>query len=112
MGSLTYGAGTPEIDIEDRTLAHLQFVIAVKLRRNEQFMLTWEHGMERGGGRSAIWISPYIPVHFRYTGGRPPKLNRAWLEALVDAANGPSGLHHVPEPLVPPAPPRRPRDIL
>ncbi|PJJ70852.1 hypothetical protein CLV46_0381 [Diaminobutyricimonas aerilata] len=106
MGVLTYGVGAPEIDIEDRTLAHLQFVIAMKLRRNEQFLLTWEHGMERGGGRSAVWISPSIPVHFRYSGSKQPRLNRAWLEALMEAANGPTGLHHVPEPAGPPVPPR------
>ena len=24
-------------------------------------MLTWNHGVERGSGRSSIWISPYVP---------------------------------------------------
>ena len=60
MGALIYGSRVSELEIEDRTLAHLQFVVATKLRRNEQFMLTWNHGVERGSGRSAIWISPYI----------------------------------------------------
>ncbi len=77
MGLLIYGARVSEFDIEDRVLAHLQFVVATKLRRGEQFMLTWNHGVERGSGRSSIWISPYVPVHFKYHGNRPPKLNRA-----------------------------------
>jgi hypothetical protein len=98
MGMLIYGARVSELEIEDRTLAHLQFVVATKLRRNEQFMLTWNHGVERGSGRSAIWISPYIPVHFKFNGGRAPKLNRAWLEAMLDGANSPAGLHPTPEP--------------
>ncbi len=98
MGLLIYGARVSEIEIEDRTLAHLEVVIAAKLRRNEQFMLTWEHGMERGSGRSTIWVSPYIPLHFKYNGKRPPKINRAWLEVLMESANEPAGLHPVPEP--------------
>jgi len=98
MGVLIYGARVSELEIEDRTLAHLQFVVATKLRRNEQFMLTWNHGVERGSGRSAIWISPYIPVHFKFNGGRTPKLIRAWLEAMLDGANSPAGLPPTPEP--------------
>ena len=42
-------------------------------------------------------FSPYVPVHFKYNGGRPPKLNRAWLEVLIDGANSPAGLHPIPQ---------------
>jgi len=98
MGTLIYGPRISEFEIEDRTLAHLQFVIAAKLQRNEQFMFTWSHGVERGSGRSAIWISPSAQVHFRFSGNRAPKLNRLWLEALMDSANSRAGLHWVPEP--------------
>ena len=51
MGTLIYG-GTSEIDIEDRTLAHMQLAIITKLRRNEQFLLSWDHGVDNGSGYS------------------------------------------------------------
>jgi hypothetical protein len=35
---------------------------------------------------------------FGYFGGRPAKINRAWLEALMRTANSPAGLQIVPEP--------------
>ena len=38
-----------------------------------------------------------MPVHFKYNGNRPPKLNRAWLELMIDGANSPAGLHPIPE---------------
>jgi hypothetical protein len=98
MGLLIYGAGPSEIEIEDRTLAHLQLVITAKLRRNEQFMLTWTNPPERGSGRSAVWISPHVPVHFKYLGSRTPAINRAWLDVLMEAANDPGGLMPIPEP--------------
>ncbi|MFE5670554.1 ATP-dependent DNA ligase [Agromyces sp. NPDC056523] len=98
MGTLIYGPRISEFEIEDRTLAHLQFVIAAKLQRGENFMFTWSHGMERGSGRSVIWISPAAQVHFRFSGNRAPTLNRAWLEILMDSANSRAGLHWVPEP--------------
>jgi hypothetical protein len=35
---------------------------------------------------------------FTYYGGRPAKINRTWLEALMRTANSPGGLQVVPEP--------------
>ncbi|KQR50824.1 hypothetical protein ASF88_16470 [Leifsonia sp. Leaf336] len=98
MGTLIYG-GTSEIDIEDRTLAHMQLAIITKLRRNEQFLLSWDHGVDNGSGYSSIWIHPAIPLYFRFAGGRRPSLNREWVEALLTSANSVGGLHIIPEPV-------------
>jgi len=47
VGKFTYQSG-PRIDIEDRTLAHLQVVIANKLRRNESFIFSWREDVRAG----------------------------------------------------------------
>lgn len=103
MGKFTYQSG-PRIDIEDRTLAHLQVVIANKLRRNESFIFSWREDVRAGGGRTSVWLDASIPMTFKYFGSsRPPAFNRAWLEALAHTANLPAGLHLVPEPADEPA---------
>lgn len=91
MGKLVY-AGTTEIGFEDRVLAHLQIVIGLKLRRKEGFFFSWRDEQSVGDGRSAIWIDPAVPLLFRYSGGRQPKINRTWLEALTISSNSSAGL--------------------
>lgn len=98
MGKLIYGSANSHFDCDDRLLAHLRFVIVLKLRRNESFSFSWDHGVENGGGRSTIWLHPSIQLHFQFSGGKEPALNRVWLEALSNAANGSRGLFVVPEP--------------
>lgn len=90
MGALLYGDRQRRIEIDDRTLAHLQVVIGSKLRRRESFFFTFTEG--RGESRASVWISPSIPIRFKYFGTRPPSLNRDWLERLSTAANSPGGL--------------------
>ena len=97
MGKLTYDS-TLTVDFDDRVLAHLQLVIAAKLRRGESFTFSWRDDPAVGDGRSALWIHPAIPLSFKYAGGRQPSINRAWIEVLMSAANSPSGLHLIPEP--------------
>lgn len=91
MGKLVY-AGTTEISFEDRVLAHLQIVIGLKLRRKEGFFFSWHHEQGLGGGRSAIWIDPAVPLLFHYSGGRQPKINKGWLELLTLSSNSAQGL--------------------
>ncbi len=91
MGKLIY-AGTTEIGFDDRVLAHLQIVVGLKLRRKEGFFFSWRDEQSVGDGRSAIWIDPAIPLLFRYSGGRQPKINKAWLEALTLSSNSAQGL--------------------
>ncbi|MCU1514391.1 MAG: ATP-dependent ligase [Microbacteriaceae bacterium] len=98
MGWLAYGSANSDIEMDDRLLAHVQAAIVTKLRRNEQFLLTWDHTVGTGAGHSSIWIHPAIALHFRYSGGRHPALNRAWLDSLLSSANSAGGLQITPEP--------------
>jgi hypothetical protein len=107
MGYLVYGDGT-EYEIDDRALAHLKIVIGSKLRRQEGFFVSWEHRPEDGSGRVSVWVSPAIPLQFRFVGSKPPQLNRHWLEVLADSSFGPRGLHLVTEADADKMPPVRP----
>lgn len=98
MGYLLYGRPAEEIEIDDRTLAHVKIVVLAKLRRNEPFALSFEHDANDGAGRSTIWMHPAIPLRFKFLGSRQPVINRAWLETLVVSANSVDGLRLVPEP--------------
>ena len=95
MGSLTYDRVVVEID--DRTLAHLQLVIVQKLRRGESFLLSWRDSADVGSGRSSIWLNPAIPLYFKFEGGRAATLNRQWIEDLSRSANSTQGLVIVSE---------------
>jgi hypothetical protein len=100
MGKLTYDS-TVVVDFDDRLLAHLQMVIATKLRRGESFAFSWRDEAAVGDGRTTIWLNPALPLVFKYFGSKPPAINRLWVEALLQAANSSSGLHIVPEPTEP-----------
>lgn len=98
MGVFLYGEAKLEIEIDDRTLAHLQLVIGSKLRRNESFFFSWTDPQSVGGGRSSVWIEGSIPLLFRYRTSRRQEINREWLEQLTLLANQPQGLRLVQEP--------------
>jgi len=98
MGRLVYGSEHTSIEFEDRLLAHLKIVLTTKLRRNESFSLSWQHGQEEGSGRSTIWLHPAIPLHFSFLESTQPPLNRVWIEQLMLSANSTGGLAIVPEP--------------
>lgn len=97
MGKFTYETNT-SISFEDRLLAHLQAVIMAKTRRGESFTFTWKDDMSTGGGRTTVHIHPHASLVFKYSGGRTPSLNPAWLHALNYTANSGRGLYIVPEP--------------
>jgi hypothetical protein len=96
LGYLIYGAGT-EYAIEDRLLAHLKMTIAAKLRLQESFLLSWKIPVESGSGRIELWMSPSIPVQFRFSESQPPELNRAWLEALALSSHSARGMRVMSE---------------
>jgi hypothetical protein len=94
VGTLIYG-GSFTVELEDRLLAHLQLVIAQKLRRHESFFLTW---LDADDHRTTVWLSPAIPLVFQLASAQMPPINRAWLETLIQSSNTPGGLTTVPEP--------------
>jgi hypothetical protein len=96
MGMLTYNG--EEFDFDDRPLLHLQIVISTKLRRGENFFLTWTQPMERGSGRHAIWIDNGVPIHFFFSGSRAASINRDWIEALLLSSSKAGGLQLGDEP--------------
>jgi hypothetical protein len=104
MGTLVYGSA-PAIDIEDRTLRHLQAVMIAKLRRHENFAFNWDQEPGVGtdttsddGAHGTILVSEAVQLYFRYDGPRQSQLNRVWLNELMVAANTSYGLRAVPEP--------------
>lgn len=96
MGRFIYDTIGNAVDIDDRTLAHLRIVVMNKLRRAEPFMFDVEIG--DGSGRRSFWIHPSVPLQFHFFGSRQPRINRAWVEDLMQAASGPAGLTIIPEP--------------
>ena len=103
MGRFIYDTSGTSVDIDDRTLAHLRIVMMNKLRRSEPFMFDVEIG--DGSGRRSFWIHPAVPLQFHFFDSRQPRINRLWIEDLMLAASGPSGLSIVPEPTDDEAPP-------
>lgn len=107
MGEFNYG-DIVRGEFDDRLLAHLQTVIGAKLRRNEPFFFTWRSDRSGGSGRDSVWVHGGASMVFTFRGSRPPQINRAWLEQLLQSANSPSGLQIVPEPAESDEPPQAP----
>lgn len=90
MGRLIYG--TREYQLEDRLLAHLQHVVGMKLRRGENFFVSWRNSAERGSGRQSIWVDNGQHLAFEYDGGRIPAVDRQWIETMASSASTNFGL--------------------
>jgi len=84
--------GEQSLEIEDRLLAHLKIAITSKLRVGESFLLNVQIPAAKGSGRMSLWMSPSIPIHYRFGGSKPPELNRRWLEALSRSSQGIRGM--------------------
>jgi hypothetical protein len=95
MGSITYDGTVVEFD--DRLLAHLQIVIVQKFRAGDRFLMSWLDPLSEGDGRSALWLTPDFPMHFKFLGSRVPQIDREWLDRLMVAASSGSGLIVVDE---------------
>ncbi|MDR5699276.1 DUF7882 family protein [Agromyces aerolatus] len=94
MGHLHYGSPPTSFALPDRTLAHIEFVVLAKLRRNESFALSID---EPSGGRQQIWINTAATLRFEFE-GPVSDINRVWLEELIDSANAAAGMRITPEP--------------
>jgi hypothetical protein len=90
VGTLTYGGST--VEFEDRVLTHLQVVIVQKFRRGESFPMSWLDDVAIGDGRSAMWMTPLVPVFFKFDGSRVPTIDAAWIDRLAQSADSPRGL--------------------
>jgi hypothetical protein len=97
MGRLTY-EGSVSLEVDDRTLLHLQIVIGNKLKRGEPFHFTWTHDPMEGGGRTSIWIHPGAQLVYTFSSRRRQELNRSWMDALMSSANSASGMYLLREP--------------
>lgn len=72
--------------MDDRVLAHLQVVIGMKLRRSENFFISWRSAASSGKGRNSVWIDNGIPIYCEFEGSRIPSINREWIEQLATSA--------------------------
>lgn len=97
LGKITIGEDSARFD--DRVLSHLEAVIVSKLRRSESFLFTWTIDVSLGSGRIAKWIHPALDLDFRFDTRKPARMNVAWVEELMRAANSPLGLSALPEPV-------------
>lgn len=98
MGQIIYGGELLDLRIDDRALTHLQIVIVNMLRRDHRFAFSWRDDATHGDGRSTIWLHPNATLHFKFSGGRVPSVNRSWLEALYASASSGAGLVLTREP--------------
>lgn len=98
MGTLRYGPAGSSYFFEDRTLSHLKIAIAIKLRRDESFLVNWRNPREVGFGRVSLWVSPAIPLAFIFDDPRPPILNETWIQALLRTALHTGGMYVTSEP--------------
>jgi hypothetical protein len=90
MGSISYDGLI--VNVDDRTLTHLQIVIVKKLRRGETFLMSWKDAPDAGSGRSSIWLHPHVLIHFKFEGSRVPTINERWLAELAESAESSRGL--------------------
>ena len=90
MGSMAHG--NISVDFEDRLLTHLQIVIVQRFRRNESLLMSWLDAAAVGDGRSALWLTPTLPVYFKFAGSRVPTIDEQWLQRLTESAASSTGL--------------------
>ena len=99
MGFLFYGNSAYAVEIDDRPLAHLKIAVLTLLRANRSIAFSFERPADKGSGRETLWINPSIEIRFRFNGSRPPRINEAWVRAIIASAEAPTGMRMVAEPV-------------
>jgi hypothetical protein len=95
---LVYAEPGFEIEIDDRSLAHLQIVLGSKLRRHESFFFSWVNAPQAGSGRASIWLDHAIPLFFDFDTTAHHCINRDWIDVLSYPSSSLLGVIFVPEP--------------
>lgn len=54
--------------------------------------MSWKNSPSVGDGRSAILLTPAVPLQFKFLGGKVPTFDRDWLELLGNSAESSTGL--------------------
>jgi hypothetical protein len=90
MGTMTYDGAI--IEFEDRLLTHLNVVIMQKFRRGQSFPMSWLEPAAAGSGRSSFWLTPTLPIYFKFSGSRVPAIDQEWVDRLMESADSPRGL--------------------
>jgi hypothetical protein len=98
VGTIRYAGSDLPMKFEDRFLAHLQVVIAAKLRRGEGFVFSWTDPPETANGRNSMWIDSHISIEFRFSYAARAPINPDWIELLFTSSNTTNGLVALPEP--------------
>lgn len=98
MGTLTYDGEI--FTFEDRTLAHLQAAITLKLRRREPFLLSWTPEGPGEPARRSLWIDNSIAIRYEFEVADTGRLSDSWLNTMVELASRASGLVLTEEPAV------------
>lgn len=93
MGVLHYGYSFHPIEVDDRLLGHLRFVILDQLRRGDGLALTIDHSHPYGPQHTTVWIHPSIPLRFEFDSSIPePELDHTLTRAIAAAATTPQGI--------------------
>lgn len=91
VGYFNYGADS--YDIDDRTLVHVQTVVAQKLRRRERFMLTFETVLRGASVTCSVWMSDAADLSFSYSGSREARMDQDLLKEMMHASYSATGLN-------------------
>lgn len=88
MGTLHIGHEAV-VDLDDDLLEHVFAVLVAKLRRNEPVLLSWD---DPDGRLEQVLVQAAALLRATYDSSRKERLDHAWLECLMIAANSNGGI--------------------